>query len=481
MENNKALEPKILFDYFMELCAIPHGSGNMQQISDYIVSFAEKNGFEFYRDDTNNVVIISDATAGREDEPAIMLQGHMDMVCALEEGKTFDFLTQKIDVYQDNGYLRANGTSLGGDDGVAVAAMMAILTDKTLSHPRLECVFTTDEETGLIGANGLDVSHLKAKYLINIDSEEEGVITVGCAGGTCMTCTIPSETEITKGPLYTITVDKLLGGHSGTEIIKQRANANIIIGRILYTLKKHIDYKLVCANGGMYDNAIPRKASALIVSSCDKNKLSEIINNIGNDICNEYVVSDPDMRISLEVSEEKAVAALTDDCTDRMITALYHCPDGIQRMSDSVDNMVETSLNLGILNINEISASYTFMLRSMVNSAAENLNTKVASIFESFGGKATIKSNYNAWEYKQESPLRDHCVKVFESMYSKKPVVGTIHAGLESAIIADKFEYLDCVSIGPDLANVHTSEECLDIASTARTYEYIRQLIERKI
>ena len=475
------LEPNKMFEYFEKICAIPHGSGNMKAISDFIVDFAIKNKLEHYRDEANNVIVISDATSGRYDQEPIILQGHLDMVCAKTEDADFNFETDGLKLRLDGNFISAEGTSLGADDGIAVAIMLALLEDKSLSHPRLECIFTTDEEIGLIGANALDASPLKGKRLINLDSEEEGVILTGCAGGIALTADFDAEFEHLHGRIYRLTVDGLAGGHSGVEIIKQRANADKVLGRLLCALQYKFDLRLSCADGGFYDNAIPRKAEALFISDADSDCIASAVAAIAQDIKREYAVADPDMRITVAPQGAGDLAVLMPKEQERLLLALNQVPDGIIRMRDTAEKMVETSLNLGILKLSEEGMSLTFMLRSTLNSAADELEARLTSLFSYLGGRVTVSGKYRAWEFRQNSPLRDHCVAVYDSMYSMRPLVGTIHAGLESAVIAEKLGDADCVSIGPTMFDVHTAEERLDADSAARTYDFVRNIIERKI
>lgn len=475
------LEPKKLFEYFGKICSIPHGSGNMKAISDFVDNFAAEQGFEHYRDAANNVIIISDATPDRVSEPALILQGHMDMVCAAEDGSDFDFKKNGPRPVIENGCVHADGTSLGGDDGIAVAMMLALLTDKKLSHTRLECVFTTDEEIGLIGANALDVTHLEGRLLLNLDSEEEGIITAGCAGGVCLKANFPAKSEKLRGGCYRLSVQGLAGGHSGTEIIFQHANANKVLGRVLTALSDRADVRLSYADGGCFDNAIPRRAEAVFVSETDEKELQKTVSEIADEIKNEYASADPKLQITLKCEGTAEKDVLLKDDQKRLLFVLYQSPDGIVRMCDDLENMVETSLNLGILRLDENGMKLVFMLRSMVNSAARELTARLTSLFEFAGGKAVVDSSYDAWEFRPDSPLRDHCVAVYMDMYGKAPVVGTIHAGLEAAVIAAKLGDADCVSLGPTLFDVHTAGERLDIKSAARTYEFVRHIIERKI
>ena len=474
------LEPRKMFEIFERICAIPHGSGNMKGIADFVERFAEERRLEHYRDKADNVIIISEATPGRTSEPALILQGHLDMVCAKDDGVEFDFATQALRLKIEDGMVGAEGTSLGADDGIAVAMILALLDDKELSHPRLECIFTTDEEIGMIGANALDVSPLRGKRLLNLDSEDEGEITTGCAGGICMSGEFSAASEQLHGRIYRLTVQGLIGGHSGTEIIAQRANANKVLARLLTELQYRADFRLSCAEGGFFDNAIPRKANAVFLSDSDGDAIAAAISASAEAIKHEYSVSDPGMAITLTPESTADCRVLMPDDQERLLFAWYQVPDGIIRMCDGLDNMVETSLNLGILRLDENGMKLTFMLRSMVDSAAQDLFRRLETLFAFAGGKTNVQSSYGAWEFRQDSPLRDLCVKVYEEMYGSRPLVGTIHAGLEAAVIASKLGDADCVSIGPTLLNVHTADERLDSDSAGRVYDYVKALIERK-
>ena len=481
MDVLRGLEPRKMFEIFERVCAIPHGSGNMKGIADFVERFAEERRLEHHRDAADNVIIISEATPGRMAEPALILQGHLDMVCAKDDGADFDFATQALRLKIEDGMVGAEGTSLGADDGIAVAMMLALLDDRELSHPRLECVFTTDEEIGMIGANALDVSPLRGKRLLNLDSEDEGVITTGCAGGICMSGVFGADFEQLHGRIYRLTVQGLIGGHSGTEIIAQRANADKVLARLLTELQYRADFRLSSAEGGFFDNAIPRKAEAVFLSDSDCDAIAAAINASAEAIKPEYAASDPGLTVTLTPEGAADCRVLKPEDQERLLFAWYQTPDGVIRMCDELDDMVETSLNLGILKLGAGGMKLTFMLRSMVNSAAEELRMRLETLFGFAGGKTTVSSSYGAWEFRQDSPLRDLCVSVYEDMYGSRPLVGTIHAGLESAVIAAKLGDADCVSIGPTLRDVHTASERLDSDSAGRVYDYVRALIERKV
>lgn len=481
MEVLSGLEPRELFRCFEMICSVPHGSGNTRAVSDIIEGLAWERGLEYRRDALGNVVVFSEASPDRAAEPTLILQAHTDMVCAAAEGCVVDFRTEGLKLRVEDGFIRAEGTSLGADDGIAVAMMLALLGDASLSHPRLECVFTVDEEIGLVGANALDVSVLRGRRMINLDNEEEGVVLIGCAGGICLSCRLPLEFSQAQGAFYRLKIDGLLGGHSGTEIVSQRGNANKLLARTLAALQYSADFRIAAAEGGFQDNAIPRSAQALLVSDSGADALSAAVAAVAAELAEEYSVADPGLRVTLLPDGAGSIQALLPQEQDKLLFALNQTPDGVIRMSDRIAGLPETSLNLGIMRLDEGGLRLAFMLRSMINSADEALRERIVSFFDHIDGEATVTSRYDAWEYRRESPLRDMCVAVYEEAFSERPRVGSIHAGLECSVIAAKFPDMDCVSLGPTMEDVHTAEERLDIASAARTYEYIKKIIERKL
>ncbi|MBO5159372.1 MAG: aminoacyl-histidine dipeptidase [Lachnospiraceae bacterium] len=475
------LEPKSVFGYFEELCKIPHGSGNMEKISQFCVDFAKEQGLEYIQDDMKNVILIKEATPGYEMCEPLIIQGHLDMVCEKRPDKEKDFLTEGLDLCTDGELIWADGTTLGGDDGIAVAFGLALLADKELSHPRLEVVLTVDEETGLYGAEAIDLSMLKGKKLINIDSEDEGVFTVGCAGGLMLVCKIPMFTEEVEGTVYELKVTGLLGGHSGAEIHKGRANANVVLGRVLQTLDKKVGVDIIKMEGGSKDNAIPRFASAeILISAENAEKLAEAVKAEEAVLKNELHASDAGVTLELTAKGNKAAEVLDATSKITVLHALNNIPNGIQAYSMDIEGLVETSLNMGIMSQDCEELKMSFAVRSSVESAKYYLTERTALFVEMLGGTVETQGDYPGWAYRPESALRDRFVAVYERMYGKKPVVEAIHAGLECGMFSNKIEDLDCISVGPNMHNVHTSEETLEVASVQRVWEFLCEVIKEK-
>lgn len=480
----QALEPAKVFHFFEEICGIPHGSYNTKAISDYLADFARQRGLEYVQDEVNNVVIFGEASAGYEDAPAVMLQGHMDMVCEKEAGCSIDMTKEGIRLMVDGDFVTADGTTLGGDNGVAVAMMLALLDSKEYAHPKLECVFTVDEETGLEGAEALDVSRLAAKRMINMDSEEEGVITVSCAGGITANCSLPVGRETVSGKGCTVRLAGLRGGHSGIEINKERANANILMGRVLSELGDAADLRIRALAGGSADNVICSACEAEIVVLGDDKALAEAAEQLQKTLSAEYRAADPDIRLAVEAGADYEGDALDEDSTARVIGFLLNTPNGIIHMSMDIDGLVETSLNLGAMKLNRAengneALELLYSIRSSVKSRQDFVCRRLDSFCRALGGKAEFSLYYPGWEYRADSPLRDTCVSVYKELYNKEPLVEAIHAGLECGFFAGKIgPELDAVSIGPTMEGVHTPSERLSISSTARTWNYLLAVLK---
>jgi len=464
-------EPKNVFHFFEEICSIPHGSGETMAISDYLVAFAKERNLKYRQDESNNVVIFKDGSKGYENSPTVMIQGHMDMVCEKDADCLKDMSNEGLDLFVDGDLIGAKGTTLGGDDGIAVAMALAILDDDSIIHGSLECLFTVDEEIGLIGARALDVSDLKSSYMLNIDSEKEKVLTVSCAGSGRIHCRIPFHREVFEGEHIELSIEGLIGGHSGEEIHMCRANANIQLGRILYALSKEVDLRIVSLNGGAKDNAIPRRATAVIAVS-DVNKVKEQLPKIEALIKNEYHTADPDIRLAIN-SINNQLLPMTKEATKRCICFLFAVPNGVQNMSADVEGLVQTSLNLGKVYMEDKDVVFSMMLRSSINSQNYELLDKVTILCESLGGNVTVNSMYSAWEYKKDSPLRELMSEAFREVYGEEPAIEALHAGLECGILSGKMPKLDCISFGPDLTDIHTPRERLHIASTKRTWDLL--------
>ena len=473
------LEPKEVFHYFEEICNIPHPSYKEERISNYLVDFARERGLEYYQDELKNVVIIKEATKGYEEVEPVILQGHMDMVCEKEKDCTIDFEKDGLLLEIVGDYISAKGTTLGGDDGIALAYALAILDSDSIQHPRIEFVCTVSEEVGMEGATGIDLSMLKGKRLINLDSEEEGIFLVGCAGGCSAECILPLNWKQAEGETLDLVVEGLVGGHSGAEIDKGRGNSNILMGRILMEALAVTPVFITELEGGNKDNAIPRETIAKVVVK-DVETFRKTIEQSANAIRNEFSVTDPDIKIRVMVAKEKAAEVLEEVTNQKVITLLNTLPNGIQSMSADIPGLVETSLNLGVLRLGKEQLSLRFSVRSSVGTAKKYLLQKLDYILRQFGGLVQFHGDYPAWEYKKDSKLREDMVKVYEAMYGKTPEIQAIHAGLECGILAGKIEGLDCVSVGPDMMSIHTTQEKLSISSTKRVWEYLLEVLKRK-
>ena len=468
-------KPERVFHYFEEICNIPHPSYHEEKISAYLVDFAKAHNLEYYTDDLYNVIMIKEASAGMENAAPIIRQGHMDMVAEQEPDCNKDMLTEGLDLEIVDGYVTAKGTTLGGDDGIAVAMALAILEDEELKHPRLEVIITVSEEVGMEGAAGIDVSMLKGRKLLNLDSEEEGHFLAGCAGGCRMDIKYPFKKESISGDLITINVKDCTGGHSGAEIDKGRANASHIANRVLCAGLEAGEICLVDYVGGTKDNAIPRTTVAKVITSAEAVAAME---KEAKAIINEYAITDPEMKIEITNAGATTVEGANAADSRRVIELINCMPNGIQAMSHDIEGLVETSLNLGILNVLEDGVQFSCSLRSSVDSAKTALMRKVSMVGKAFGCEISVHGEYPAWEYLRESAFRDELVKIYKDMTGEEPIVETIHAGVECGLLASKLPGLDAVSIGPEMHDIHTPKERLGIASTERIYNFVVKVIE---
>ena len=490
------LEPQDVFRYFEEISAIPRPSGHEEAICDYLIAFAKEPALEWHRDAANNILLIKEASDGRAEEAPILLQGHMDMVCEKESGCAKDMEKEGLDLAVDGDWLSANGTTLGGDDGIAVAMILALLSDPTLSHPKLECIITTEEETGMGGAHGLDPTPLTGKRLLNIDSEEEGILTVGCAGGETYGVEFPLSYEEAEGVPMRITLDHLTGGHSGIEIDRGRGNADLLLLRVIGMLEKELSVRLCGIGGGSKNNAIPRTAEAIVLAE-NAGELQAAVASIEGILKNEYAVTDPELTLRCDPADDCckdscccnagsdatsgssiSCSVLTAESLKNVLALFAALPCGVQRMDQHLEKLVETSLNLGILKTDEQKLYAEYLLRSSVSSCLDALDEQMTRIIEAFGGIVKRADRYPAWEFAPDSPFRDKMVRIFREQYGKDPVVETVHAGLECGILSEKIPGLEAVSIGPDMIGIHTPEERLSISSTQRTYRFVRTIIE---
>ena len=470
------LEPRGVFRFFEELCAIPHGSSNTKAVSDWLMGFARERGLEAYQDGLNNVIIIKEATSGYESAEPVILQGHMDMVCEKAPGCAKDMEKEGLDLAVDGDAVYAEGTTLGGDDGIAVAMALAILDADDIPHPRLEAVFTVDEEIGMLGATALDVSMLRGRRMLNLDSEEEGVFTVGCAGGNLTQCTLPLTRAPYAGKALTVTVGGLRGGHSGAEIDKGLGNANMLLGRLLYAASRKAELRLVEVNGGLKDNAIPRETVATLVTT-DPEAVLAVCRELDAQLKNEYRTTDPDVFVT--AAESTASLPMDDDTTRRVLCFLTCAPNGIQAMSADMPGLVQTSLNLGILKTEKDAVIASFCVRSSIDGQKQMLVERLTCMTEALGGTVEVFGDYSGWEYRPDSPLRELLVEVFTQQYGHAPRIEAIHAGVECGIFSGKLPGLDCVSMGPDLTEIHTCREKLYISSVQRLWTMVLETLKR--
>lgn len=477
----KDLEPQAVLGYFEEICKIPHGSYHTEAISDYLAAFAETHGLDYKQDRLGNVVIFRPATSGHEGTAPIILQGHMDMVLEKNDDVEIDLVKEPIELRVDGDYLTANGTTLGGDDGIAVAMMLALLDSDTIVHPPLECIFTVDEETGMEGALGLDTSILSGRRMINLDSEEEGIITVGCAGGAEEHITIPVTRNAKKGLSLHLAISGLVGGHSGMAIHLGRANADLLMGRLLDRIGRKAEFRIVTINGGSKDNAIPRTCEAEILFSKDTDTavVTKAIEKFRKQIANEYRYTDPDIETNYEWNEEMglAVDAMTRRDSKRIVQILMTTPNGLIAMDPNYKDLPQTSLNLGIVQTDTDSVTLVYLVRSSINSAKKYLMRRLSNLADLFDARTSTVSEYPAWEYAPESRFRDELVRIYKEQTGKEPVVAITHGGLECGLLADKIKGLDCVSIGPDMEGIHAPGERLSIPSVQRTWNYLLAIL----
>jgi dipeptidase D len=483
------LEPSKVYEYFEQLSRIPRGSGHTRAVSDWLVDFARSHQLAWRQDEAGNVLIRKPASAGREDRRALILQGHMDMVAVKDPGCPTDPEKDPLDLREDGMYLWAEGTSLGGDDGIAVAYILAVLDAEDLEHPPLTALFTVDEEVGMLGAQALDLSDVSAHTMINLDSEEEGTLLTGCAGGGTVECRFPTAQEMVSGIQADLSISGLTGGHSGEEIHTGRANAIALLGRYFLEFPENISYRILSVSGGEKDNAIAADSRVqLLFPEAGEEIQKQVEAYTGwfrQTIGQEYRLTDPDLKVSLCWSGTQRKPALTAEASRALSLALMHLPNGVQRRMPEMEEMIETSLNPGILALDtkgtDDTAEYviTYCVRSARESCKQALIARMRSLTELLGGRLRVNGLYPAWEYKENSPLRACMADVYQEYYGKKPVMKTIHAGLECGIFAGKIDGLDCVSIGPDILDIHTTRERMSIASVRRVWEYLLLVLKK--
>lgn len=472
------LEPKEVFRYFEELAAIPHGSGNTKQIADYCEQFAKDRGLPHARDAHDNVVIIREAAAGYETAAPVLLQGHLDMVCEKAPGCRKDMEKEGLDLAEENGWVYAKGTTLGGDDGIAVAMMLALLAEKELPAPRLECIITSDEEVGMLGAAAWQPTLITGRNMINLDSEEEGIFTVSCAGGNRTYCRLPITREPVTGQAVTVKIAGLVGGHSGVEINRGRANADMLLGRLLTAIRSAMPCRILSVAGGQKDNAIPTEAEAGLFCG-DTAALTALAAEWQTRLRHEYAPIEPGLTVTVAACGEKTADAMTEESADRVLCLLLCVPNGVQAMSGSLPGLVQTSLNLGILTTGEDAVELHFGVRSSLASQKEMLTERLTVLTRQLGGSVEVFGDYPAWEYRAESPLRELMCEVYREQYGAEPKIEAIHAGLECGLLCEKLPGLDCVSIGPEMLEIHTPRERMSVASVGRVWRFVREVLRR--
>ncbi|QUF83848.1 aminoacyl-histidine dipeptidase [Clostridium butyricum] len=471
-----------IFYHFEQISKIPRGSGNEKAISDYLLDFGKSLGLECIQDAALNIIIKKPASIGYENAPAVIIQGHMDMVCEKNSDKEHDFEKDPINLVVKGDYIYADRTTLGADDGIAVAYAMTVLEDNAIEHPAIEVLLTTDEEAGMSGAMALQPHYINGKIVLNLDSEEEGKLLVSCAGGIRTKSILPIEWIDKKNDTiaYNIVIRGLKGGHSGMEIHLGRGNSNKLMGRLLKNIDKELDFNLVSLNGGSKNNAIPRESSSIItVSQKDERKLLDIKRRVCEELKNEFSKKDPNLRVHLLEVEESVDKVFSDDSTKKAVDLLYMYPNGVNTVSSDIQGLTESSTNLGVVTTLENSIEYDSTARSSVSSLKDEIVTRSKCITEILGGKLVTESSYPEWPYKTDSKIREVCKDVYERMYEKTPEIVAIHAGVECGLFKEKLgNDVDMISFGPDIIDIHTPNEHISISSVERCYEYLLEVLK---
>jgi dipeptidase D len=477
LEKLKDLSSFEVFKYFKAMNEIPRGSGNEKAVSDWLVSFAKEHDLKVIQDKALNVIIKKPGTAGYENAPTIILQGHMDMVCEKNAATVHDFEKDPIEFIVEGDILRANETTLGADNGIAVSYGLAVLASTDIPHPPIELLVTTEEETGMGGAEALDPKDLDGRILINIDSEEEGTLLVSCSGGVREKIKLPITWEAADKSFIscTIKITGLNGGHSGMEINKERGNANKLMGRFLMDLRSVIDFKISKVNGGAKNNAIPREADAVILfRENDKTMVTDKLAQWNTIFKNELTGIDPDVNLAMEILAEKVEKVFCDDTTTKALQILFLIPNGIKTMSMAIEGLVQSSTNIGVVTTSQENIEFDSAVRSSVKTLKKAICDETIVLAEMVGATIEFESDYPEWQYNPESEIRTVFQKVYNDMYGKMPEISAIHAGLECGLFSDKYEgKIDLISFGPNIYDVHTPKEHLSISSTDRMWNYL--------
>lgn len=480
MNTLTGLEPARVYHYFEEICQIPRPSKKEDQIANYLLDFGKKHNLEAFRDATGNVIIRKPATKGMENLKSVVLQSHIDMVCEKNSDTVHDFDKDPIKPYIADEWVKAKGTTLGADDGIGVAAQLAILESQEIQHGPIECLFTVDEETGLTGAFGLDTDALKSTILLNLDSEDEGEIFIGCAGGidTVITMPLAKENNTGDGKGFTVKVSGLKGGHSGDDINKGLGNANKILNRVLWESVRKFGLQLASFNAGNLRNAIAREGEALVsVPASNAGAFREYVVKYNEIVRNEYRITEPDLKVEVTEATNPGTV-MTADTRDKLLNALYACPHGVIAMSQSIANFVETSTNLAAVRTREDSIEITTSQRSSVESAKFDTANMVASVFTLAGGKAVHGEGYPGWTPNPNSEILEIAKAQYQKLFGQSPKVLAIHAGLECGLIGEKYPAMDMISYGPTIKGAHSPDERLNIATVAKFWDLTLEILK---
>ncbi len=475
----KGLKPEKVFEIFGEILSVPRPSKHEERMTKFLMDWAEKRGLEHERDEIGNVIIRKGASKGMENKAWVCLQSHMDMVCEKNGDKVFDFMKDPIEAQIVNQWLMAKGTTLGADDGIGIATTLAILDSEDIEHGPIECLFTVDEETGLSGANALSPNLLKSRILLNLDSEDEGEMFIGCAGGVDTLAKLPFEKEETpQGAYFRISVKGLKGGHSGDDINKGLGCANKLLNRILWEADKEMDMRLSCFNGGNLRNAIAREAYAdVVIMEQESEDLKRLVEKFGEELRYEFRSTEPNLQIRIEkVAKPAFVVDMLSQ--DNLLNVLYACPHGVLAMSREIPGFVETSTNLASVKTEETHFFITTSQRSSVESAKEAAASKVESCFLLAGADVEHSDGYPGWAPNTDSHVLKVAVESYKKLFGKEPVVRAIHAGLECGLIGEKYKDMDMISFGPTLRGVHSPEERLEIATVELFWRHTLEILK---
>ncbi|MBQ0143191.1 MAG: aminoacyl-histidine dipeptidase [Prevotellaceae bacterium] len=475
------LKPKAVFDYFAQINKVPRPSKHEEKMIEFLKNFAKKHNLPCKVDKAGNVLISKPASKGMEDRATIVLQSHMDMVCEKTSDCKIDFTKDPITTYVDGEWMRAKGTTLGADDGIGDAMQMAVLTDETLKHGPIECVFTRDEETGLTGAFEMKSDFMTGKYLLNLDSEDEGEIFIGCAGGINTEITFSYKpVAVPRGFIsLKVSVDKLTGGHSGDDINKNRANANKVLARFLYQAEKAGKLRLVSFNGGNLHNAIPRNAEAVImVPEADKHKIRKHFNVFISQIEEEYHKTEPNVAFKMQ-SVDKPKSVMDKETSSKIICALQAVHNGVLEYSQDIPGLVETSSNLASVKmLGDNKVHIVTSQRSSILSQRDAMRDTIIATFTAAGAKCKATDGYPGWTPNPDSTILKIAVDAYKKLFKKDPAVKAIHAGLECGLFAEKYPGMDMISFGPTLRGVHSPDECLLIPTVQMVWDHLVEILE---